>query len=255
MAINYQIAKNFLQQQLQFGGAALNSLYPNDIEYYMLALELTTAQDATIDYFVFPVMPENIVRPMFKRINTKQSINSITTITSDSFTPFDLQIKGNFGRSFRIMLNSEPIIFTALRYSVSNGVYSKESMFSDTKEPKTSYNVSVKNGYGASKILNAIIDKSDGRDEQGAFKLYLYNPAFGESYLVMPTNNPLTWQQGVGKNMIWEYTLNLKVVSLLSGLKDNSDIQKKATYINSFHQVEKRMNGLASKTKNFVLNL
>jgi hypothetical protein len=79
----------------------------------------------------------------------------------------------------------------------------------------------VKTGFGALKILQAIIDKSDGVDEQGkSFRLYFYNPTLGESYLVVPTKNPLSFNQNEGgNNMIWEYTLNLTIIAPLDAFK------------------------------------
>lgn len=247
------ITKKFVNTGLQLGGATLNALFPNEIEYYFISLELTNSDGNMIDYFIFPVMPENIVRPMQKRINTKQAINSITTITSDSFVPFDLQIKGNFGRAFKIIIAKEPVVFTALRYSMKAGIFSKTSIFSDIKQTGKEFNPAIKTGYGASKILQSIIDKSDGRDDKGAFNLYFYNPAFGESYLVVPTANPLTFTQDEGKNMIWQYTMNLKVIAPLTSLKNQKDIQKKTFFMNSFSQIQKSMNTTASTIKKLIL--
>ena len=42
------------------GRAGLNALFPNDFEFYMVALELVDSESRTIEYFSFPILPSNI---------------------------------------------------------------------------------------------------------------------------------------------------------------------------------------------------
>ena len=50
--------------------------------------------------------------------------------------------------------------------------------------------------------------------------MFFYNPALGENYLVVPPQNALTLtQDDQNGNMIWNYTLNLTIVSPIDFLK------------------------------------
>lgn len=249
MAGEYNITNKYLNLVNSVGKGVLNALYPRDIEFYFISLELTDSDNNTIDYFTFPVMPEGISRNQNKRINIKQALNSTTVLTSSSFVPFDVNLRGDFGRVFKIMLSGESVIFSALRYSMLSGVNRKDQISDITlKEFGIPFDPAIKSGYGCSKILQSIIDKSDGSDGNGNFKLYLYLPAFGESYLVVPTQNPLTWTQNVtAKNMIWQYNLNLKAIAPISSLRDEKELRKKMVYVNSFSSIEKGVNNV-SKT-------
>ena len=61
MAGDVNIFKQTFRDQLAASGrAALSVIFPRDIEYYMVALELTTFEGDTIDYFSFPVMPSTL---------------------------------------------------------------------------------------------------------------------------------------------------------------------------------------------------
>lgn len=240
---DYAATQSLINTVSSLGRGTVNALYPRDIEAYFIALELATANDETIDYFIFPVSPDSISIPQNKRINVKQSAGATTVITSKAFTPYDIQIRGNFGKSFKAVLSGEDTVFSALRYSILSGVYSKQGVEANSvKVKKPSFNPAVKTGYGCSKILQSIIDKSDSSDENGNFRLYLYNSMFGESYLVAPTPNPLTFSQNVGsKNMIWDYTLNLKVIAPLDSIKDDFYNRDRMAVINSKGSVQKNM--------------
>ncbi|HQF50625.1 MAG TPA: hypothetical protein PK588_07635, partial [Paludibacteraceae bacterium] len=61
------INKRVTQMAQDLGRGVLHQIYPNDFEYYMLALELVDGANNTIDYFVFPVMPSAIVKSENKR--------------------------------------------------------------------------------------------------------------------------------------------------------------------------------------------
>ena len=83
--------------------------------------------------------------------------------------------------------------------------------------------VGVKTGYGAIRILKSIISKSNGVDKNGQpFRLYFYNMALGESYLVVVPPSGFTCSQTKDKNMIWEYSLTLTSIAPLNSLKTQS---------------------------------
>ncbi len=242
--------REYLKSVKQIGRDGLATLFPNDFDYYMLSMELVTFDDQTIDYFAFPVMPQNMSKTEYKRINIKKAQSSTTILSSKSFIPHELVIKGNFGRQFKTLIS--PTRFTAIQYSIKSGVwksYQLDQSFVKNVQPQ--YTPYVKTGYGALKILQAIVDKSDGVDNQGkSFKLYLYNPALGESYLVVPTKTPLVIDQSEEKNMIWDYTLSLSIVAPLDAF---SKINKtSSTKILAAATIQTAVNKFGSNLSKFL---
>ena len=213
------VNRQYINLVQQIGQAALSSLSPHDFEYYMMALELTDGSGRTIDYFAFPVLPTSIQKTEPKRTNIKQSNTGITVLNSTAFVPQQITIKGNFGKFFKIILQTKGPVGSAVAYSISNGVY-------DLYQAKTkslvvkypNFDVGIKSGYGAINILRAIIAKSNGIDDQGLpFRLYFYNMALGESYLVtVPSNGLVLDTNADASNTVWNYSLNLTVIAPLS---------------------------------------
>lgn len=208
------------------GKAALNALYPYDFEVYMMALELTDSEGNTIDYLSFPIMPESISKTEPKRTNIKVSATSTTVLSSASFIPEEITIKGNFGRTFNILLSPKEPSVQGVAYSINNGVYDLTQINNKNntlgfKVP--AFNVGIKTGYGAIRILKSIISKSNGVDKSGKpFRLYFYNLALGESYLVAVPSSGITVSQNLQKNMIWEYSLTLNTLAPLASLQSQT---------------------------------
>ena len=170
------------------GGQALASLYPNDFEWYMVALELADSDDNTIDYLTFPIMPDSISKTEPTRTNIKKSMAGVTVLSTPSYSPQEINIKGSFGRQFKILINPKPdVSINSSSKSVSAGKY---HLFDITKKSGSisglafsNFNLNVKTGYGVMKILQAMASKSVGLDDKGKpLRLYFYNMALGESY-------------------------------------------------------------------------
>lgn len=203
--------------------AILSQIYPKDFEYYMVALELVNGAGDTIDYFAFPVLPTAITKSENKRISIKKSYRSTLVLTSTAFTPQDITIKGNFGRSFKILVGVKEILNgVAFRNSTKAGVFELSQLANgSTPQPVNQFEPFVKTGYGATKLLQSIIHKSDGSDDTGPWRLYFYNFALGESYLVVAPSKSLTLEQNDSTmNMIWNYTLNLTIIAPLESIKN-----------------------------------
>lgn len=209
------------------GRAAISALYPHDIEVYLMALELTDGNGDTIDYLAFPILPDSISKSEPTRTTIKKTSGGITVLTSNSFVPQDIQIKGNFGRHFKILLSPKPPRSSnAVAFSTNRGVFDLTEVNSGNSTLRFSvpfFNIGVKTGYGAIRILKAIINKSNGVDADGRpFRLYFYNLALGESYLVTVPPSGITVNQSLEKNMIWGYTLNLTALAPLNALRNQS---------------------------------
>ena len=122
-----------------------------------------------------------------------------------------------------MILSTKTPIGSAVAYSTSRGVYDlyqakSKSLIVDFPN----FDVGVKSGYGAMNLLRAIIAKSNGVDDQGLpFRLYFYNMALGESYLVTVPSGGLTLNtDNEGSNTMWNYNLTLTALAPLSLVLD-----------------------------------
>lgn len=202
------------------GKATLSAIFPNDFEIYLMALELTDSKGNTIDYLTFPIMPDSISKTELKRTNVKKTSNGITVLTSSSNTPSEVTLKGNFGRNFKIILSPKLPETQGVAFSVSSGKFDLSDVKSGLSFTTPSFSAGIKTGYGASKILQAILSKSNGVDSEGKpFRLYLYNMALGESYLVTVPPSGFSFSQNKEKNMIWEYSITLTILAPLKSIQ------------------------------------
>lgn len=208
----------------QLGMQTLSSVYPYDFEWYMCALELTDSKDQTIDYLAFPIQPDSIQKSEPTRNNIKKSMAGVTVLSNDAYIPQDITIRGSFGRQFKLLLNVKEIKGKNSQYSTVNGVYSLYQKAGASAINYPSFNVAAKNGYGIIKILQAIVNKSVGLDDEGKpFKLYFYNMALGESYLVAIPPSGAQFSQDVSKNMVWSYSITMKTLSPLDAVREEQE--------------------------------
>ena len=249
------LTRELLNLTQNIGRGIVHNLYPNDVEYYAMALELTDWDGNTIDYFIFPVMPNSVTKQEVRRIKTKKSASAITVIINDSYPPQEINIKGSFGRQFKVTLKPKlSFLGTAYKYSTAAGVYDTHQLDSTTFIQKAqSFNQVIKTGYGAIKELQAIIRKAVGKDSQGRpFRLYLYNPALGENYLVIPQARGLSVKQDVnGMNGIWEYDMNLLIMSPIDALK--KELKSSSLILaTSTDAINRSINSLKNDVLNFI---
>jgi hypothetical protein len=215
------VAKELKTTFADLGRSVMHQTWSKDFEYYMMALELVNGAGATIDYFAFPIMPSGITKSENKRISIKKSFKSTLILTSTAFTPQDIMLRGNFGRALKIMAGTNIVMSgVAFANSVKSGVFGLTNG-RGLSTPQAQFSRFVKTGYGATKLLQSIIQKSDGSDQTGPYRLYLYNFALGESYLVVAPSKSLTLEQNDAQmNMIWNYTLNLTIIAPLEMVKN-----------------------------------
>lgn len=217
------------------GTSVLNTLYPNDFEYYMLSLELTYFnnfdQEKTIRYFSFPVMPNSITQSEPQLNNIKRNYGGLTVLNSPTFVPKEITIQGNFGKQMRVMLGDLIYTFTSYLFegsTIAEQMNNKKMLFNKgfSKDNRKSsvekefLGGFVKSGYGSTKILQAMCEQSHMIDFGKPRRLYLYNPAIGEGYLVKVVD--FTVNQSMQNNMIWNYTLKLKAIAPLESMYDPS---------------------------------
>lgn len=219
------VARNRAVLLEQIGKAALNVQFPQEFELYVVALELVSASGKTLRYFIFPVMPSSIEEVRPELTNIKKTIGGISVVSDSSFVPKDINLAGTFGRKFRILLGED---FVEMTQSLKTGQKTLKEAAKDL------FDVRAKTGYGCTKILQDIIEESKVVDEEGPRRLYFYNLALGNSYMVKPMN--LRFSMSEQSNMIWQYSLQLKAVAPLDQILTDFKDQTKQLVITSYAQ-------------------
>lgn len=244
-------SSQFLQYQELLAGlgrAGAHALFPNDFEYYLCALELVDSRDRVVDYLVFPVTPEQMSYNEPQLTNIKKTAGGITVLKTSTFNPVDITLSGTFGRQLRVLIGQQKLSFTALKFSTVSGIFSKEAASSKGLSIKVpSFKPGIKTGYGATKVLQAMCDKSTALDsENKPYRLFLYNSALNANHLVEVQNLTLN-QDKNSSNMLWQYNLTLKAIATMEQLKKSP----KGSLIKAlaFDQLQKKTNLLVSKIR------
>lgn len=209
--------------------AALNLAFPNDHEYYMMAFELVSHDGHTIDYFVCPVNPKSYTQNEPTATTVQKTMGGVSVTGNSSFVPIDIMISGDFGRKFKIMVSKTLDVgdLAVAQYSTTLGIFNRGGFAPSLRGKffKTIMNSRVKTGYGALKVLQGIMDKSQGEIDGKPNQLYMYNPAFNSNFLVKVMNFKITQAQG-SSNMIWGYELNLKAIAPLEMVLSDAALKK-----------------------------
>lgn len=238
------------------GVQAIATMMPHEFEWYMIALELATADNKTIDYLTFPIMPNSLSKVEQNRTSIKKSLSGVTVLQNSALPLGEIVLQGNFGRGFKNLVGiNNDVSAGALAYSMKAGKYDLYSLQkgSNNKIPKVkTFNTAVKTGYGVIKMLQAILSKSVGHDNQGRpFRLFFYNMAFGESYQVVVPPNGMRFYQDISNNMIWNYDLRLTVVAPLDAVVKDSRKWKQL----SASAIQGSVDIVSSEVKNIVGDL
>lgn len=104
----------------------------------------------------------------------------------------------------------------------------------------------IKTGYGVTKVLEAIIEKSKGVDSNGqSYRLYLYNPALGHNWLVKHTGVLGLFQDKESSNGIWNYALELMAIAPTDRGLSFEDVTKTLVATTAFNQLKSTGSNLA----------
>lgn len=187
------------------GESALHMLAPDNYEYYQCSLELLDVEKNQVGFISFVVMPNNISesRPT---LQTQTKTNSgIVTTFNDSFAPVNITLQGTFGRRFRIVTG---IVDPSPKRWNGWGNFFNGNMGKALFGFETAY----KSGYGLTKVLKYILEKSTELDSRGRPYILLYNNyAFNTSYVVDVVNS--SFNQSIENNRLWFYEISLKAVA------------------------------------------
>jgi hypothetical protein len=190
--------------------AYLNSLFPDEFEYYLFTLELLNNRGEVEDILIFPVMPNAISDSRVSLVNIRKTNNSVVSLTNTTFAPTNISIQGTFGKKIRLLLGSNDS-GSAFSFSTDFNVLNKN----------IELNGAIKTGYGVTKMLERIIKKSQSSSE---YLLFAYNHALNNNYLVECVD--MNFSQSLENNMLWNYQLNFKSLAraedvYIGGKKNN----------------------------------
>lgn len=231
------------------GRGFVNQVFPNDFEVYLMSFELVDSNNTTIEYFLFPVMPEEIVESKKTLTNIRKTSSGINSMFNPTFTPVTIKISGNFGRQFKLMLGSDIVSLTGVFGSLVN-----KGKVVGFKVPE--FDLSVKTGYGATKKLQAILDKSFSLDDNGRpYKLLFYNYAFNSSYMVELES--ISFRQDMSTNMIWGYDIEMTALAPTEYIfgKYKSGLNKAMSYSNLSRTTQSIVKTLAPLASNSITRI
>lgn len=190
------------------GKAGANMLFPNDLEYYAITVELVDSKGDTTDYLTFPVNPDSFMYSDKSLASINKTMGGVTTLNTGSFVPKPITISGTFGRSFKILLRPplQKNENLSLNLSGSDGLSLETNVF----------NTTLKSGYGTTKILESILSKSKQLDIfNQPYRLFLYAPLIGHNFLVEYNDFNLK-QDFSSSNMMWKYNIQMTAIAPLT---------------------------------------
>ncbi len=242
------VKNNFRERLSQLGKGALSALYPNDFPYFFIAFELVDSQNNSIDYFAFPVLPDEIRETHTEITTVRKTIGGVYTTKNSSFNPRQISIKGTFGRSFKILLGGQQVEFAGFNLSIKNGKFNINPP-NFLENPVPQFSSFAKNGYGCIKVLEAIKEKSKKLDSyQKPMSLYLYNPILGGNYQV-EFNSFSHTQDKDNYNMIPMYNIQLTASASLDSILSGKANIKSALKNLTVGELQKGANRLANSLK------
>lgn len=223
-------ARDKILRQGGGGKAILHQQYPDEYEYYMFALELLDSNLKTKQYFIFPIMPNNMSYNDTPITKITKTAGGVSVLKSNQFIPKTFSTSGTFGRSYKVLIGNtqQELVSSFKDNSVLKGI---TSYFDDR----------IKTGYGCTKILEEIVTTSNQKDELGgAHFLVMYNLALNHKFFVEVEDfNPT---MSLESNMIWNYSLRLKCIAPSDNfLKTKSD-QRTSTQLVIEDQIQKNAN-------------
>jgi hypothetical protein len=187
------------------GKRGAQALFPNEFELYFTAFELVDSEDKVVQYFAFPLNPENITESEAHITTMKKTNAGITTMTTQTFNPVTINISGNFGRRLKFITRLQEqglSLFSGTQYTEEFTARVGTLEFSSF----------LKTGYGCIKLLDTIIKQSKQLDKQSnPHTLYFYNLSLGNAYVV--NINSSNYNQTMQSNMIWGYNLSMTAIA------------------------------------------
>lgn len=246
------------------GKEAIHAKYPNEIEYYSCAFEMLNSKGESQYLFTFPIMPNSIQINQPTNTTVTKTMAGVLVQNNPTFTPFDINLNGNFGRRFR-KKNKSPSVAVqeqdATSFSISPSANTGRNIESQTNDLSAEADMTTdfysyfsddyKTGYGFTKILQNLITASKGLDEYNKSNLLIfYNLSFNQQYVVEVLDR--TFSQTKDLNAIWQYSVQMKAVAPASAVLSKSKINSSMTQILDFNKFNKDFDSQSSAIKTLL---
>lgn len=242
------VEQRFKNAVTTLGRAALSALYPKDFEAYLLAIELVNSQGVTVDYFAWPILPEEIRETDSTITNVRKTLSGVNVLKNPTFNPRSISIRGDFGRRFKLLLGGQNVVFAGFGFSMQSGKFSVSSP-KFLQNPVPQFSSFAKTGYGCVKLLEGIKEKSKTLDEDGKpYIVYLYNPILGNNYQVEFVS--FTQAQDKGHyNMFPMYNIQLTAIAPLDAVLSRGQNLKSAIKNLKVNLLQKAANSIANNLR------
>ena len=199
----------FQQALVSAGRLGFHLAFPNDLEYYLVTLELSTFEGEILEAFTFPINPSSVSERDNISTSVKKTSKSVTAIQNPTFHPVDITLSGTFGTGIKLMLGRVIVPFIAVSLEDQEDYQKRETESIDAKFGKE-FNKIIKTGYGASRVLRRLVYLSrQGNDK--SYILRYYNQASGSNYIAVITDHSISMNEG--RNFLWDYSLSLKGIA------------------------------------------
>lgn len=201
------------------GRAFLHQLAPDNFEYYNCSFELYDGDLNSVAYMEFVVMPNNIVETQTSMLQIIKTSNAVVSTFNPTFNMRDISIQGTFGRKIRVLLGmretDDDNNGSTIR-RIASGNFGVNFMGGD---------VLVKTGYGLTKMMQKIIDRSLRLDGNGKPHFLVFrNYALNSQYVVEVLQR--SFSQSVENNMMWYYNVEMRAVAPASELVGTENMGK-----------------------------
>lgn len=219
------IANHTVDAVIEVGRAALHSVAPDDIEYYLCSLELIDSDLNRHGFISFIVMPDQISENHQPIQTVTKTHQGIVTTFNDSFAPVDISCAGTFGRKFRIISGMKDVCGTSKLTSLLNLNLGEIKGFNIG-----TVDFGIKSGYGLTKILEHILTESTKTANNGLPYFLIYkNYSFNTQYVVDVVS--FSFSQSIASNMMWNYQFQLRGVAKDLRITQKDDMVRKLTTV------------------------
>ena len=218
--------------------SVLNLQFPREFEAYLMAFELVNSSGDTTDYFIFPIMPESIEENESPILSVNKTLKGVSILKNNTYNPRNISLSGSFGVCFKFLIGRNKKI-----QSEVDGVAFYFGQREASKEIKT--------GYGCIKLLEAMFLTLTQKDQKGgAYRLNLYNLAFGSSYVVEVLN--YSFRQSLSQNSIWTYSISLQSVAPLEAVLSKENYKENVEDLVKWSFVNKGVSITTSLAKEYL---
>lgn len=230
------ITGNAIDAALSVGKAALSAVMPDDVEYYLCSLELYNQDKKRIGFLSFVVMPDQMEETHSPIQTIVKTHRGIATVLNDSFAPVDISFSGTFGRRWRLLSS-----FKDPKLELDTKGFLNLSLGS-----VAGIGINLKSGYGITKVMEHILQRSYKTQGGKPFYLIFNNYALNTSYVCDVVN--YTVYQDVNTNVMWNYSVHLRAVA------ENSSFFKKSNRLKDLKDVASMQiaNGLTNVVSNMI---